>query len=106
MDRLWRRAERRKRMDDGRFADSRRAGDVNLPGQAHTVLQLDVGTDYTIRSDLDAVTDARTVGDARRRINRHLLLDQTGADPSRARRHTRKCRLPRNVVDRGGSVGR
>jgi hypothetical protein len=64
-------------MDDGRFADSCRARDVNLPGQAHTVLQLDAGTNYTIRSDLDAGPNARTVGDARRCINRHLLLDPT-----------------------------
>jgi len=77
MDRLWRRAERRKRMDDGRFADSRRAGDVNMADEAHAVLQLDVGTEYTIRSDLDAGTNARAVGDARRCINRHLLLDPT-----------------------------
>jgi hypothetical protein len=42
-----------------------------------------VGADYTIRTDLDAVTNARTVGDARHRINRHLLLDQTGTAPDR-----------------------
>ena len=77
VDRLWRRAERRKRIDDGPFADRRYAGDVNLPDEAHAVFQLDVGTDYTIRADLDAVPNARTVGDARRCINRHVLTDPT-----------------------------
>jgi hypothetical protein len=48
-------------MDDGRFADSRRAGDVNMADEAHAVLQLDAGTEYTIRSDLDAGTNARAV---------------------------------------------
>jgi len=33
--------------------------------------------DYTIRTDLDAVTNARTVCDARHRINRHILPDPT-----------------------------
>src|SRR6478672_6923196 len=51
VDRLWRRAERRKRIDDGLFADRRCAGDVNLPDEAHALFQLDVGTDYTIRAD-------------------------------------------------------
>jgi hypothetical protein len=32
-----------------------------------------VGTDDTIRADLDAVPEAGTVGDARRCINRHVL---------------------------------
>jgi len=45
--------------------------------EAHAVFQLDVGTDYTIRTDLDAVTNARTVCDARHRINRHILPDPT-----------------------------
>ena len=44
-DRLWWRAERPKRMDNGPFADRRRAGDTNLPDEAHAVFQLDVGTD-------------------------------------------------------------
>jgi hypothetical protein len=77
VDRLWRRAERRKRIDDGPFADRRYAGDVNLPDEADAVFQLDVGTDYTIRADLDAVPNAGTVGDARRCINRHVLTDPT-----------------------------
>ncbi len=55
----------------------RYAGDVNLPDEAHAVFQLDVGTDYTIRADLDAVPNAGTVGDARRCINRHVLTDPT-----------------------------
>src|SRR6478672_7218406 len=77
VDRLGRRAERRKRIDDGPFADHRCAGDVNLPDEAHAVSQLYVGTDDTIRADLDAVTNARTVGDARHHINRHLFLNLT-----------------------------
>ena len=77
VDRLWRRAERRKRIDDGPFADRRYAGDVNLPDEAHAVFQLDVGTDHTIRADLDAVPNARTVDDARRCINRHVLTNPT-----------------------------
>ena len=79
VDRLWRRAERRKRIDDGPFADRRYARDVNLPDKAHAVFQLDVGTDYTIRADFDAVPKAGTVGDARRCINRHVLTDPTAA---------------------------
>src|SRR5580692_4146952 len=76
VDGLWRSAERRKRIDDGPFADRRyAAGDVNLPDEAHAVFQLNVGTDYTIRADLDAIPDARTVDDARRCINRHVLTD-------------------------------
>jgi hypothetical protein len=59
------------------FADRRCAGDVNLPDEAHAVFQLDMGTDYTIRADLHAVTDARIVSDARRCINRHVLTDPT-----------------------------
>jgi hypothetical protein len=50
-----------------------------LPDEAHAVFQLDVGTDHTIRADLDAVPNAGTVGDARRCINRHLLTDPTAA---------------------------
>jgi hypothetical protein len=72
--------------------------------EAHAIFQLDMRADQTIGPDLDAIADTRAVGDARRRINCHLLLDQPGADRSQSRRHTRKCRLPRNVVDRGGSV--
>jgi hypothetical protein len=79
VDRLWRCAERRKRIDDGPFPDRRYARDINLPDEAHAVLQLDVGTDDTIRADLDAVPNAGTVGDARRRINRHVLTDPTAA---------------------------
>jgi hypothetical protein len=79
VDRLWRRAERCKRIDDGPFADRRYARDVNLPDEAHAVFQFDVGTDYTIRADLDAVPNAGTVGDARRCINRHVLTDPTAA---------------------------
>jgi hypothetical protein len=75
VDRLWRRAERRKRIDDGLFADRRYAGDVNLPDEAHAVFQLDLGTDYTIRADLDVVPNARTVDDAC--INRHVLTNPT-----------------------------
>jgi hypothetical protein len=79
VDRLWRRAERRKRIDDGPFADRRYARDVNLPDKTHAVFQLDVGTDYTIRADFDAVPNAGTVGDARCYINRHVLTDPSAA---------------------------
>ena len=79
VDRLWRRTERRKRIDGCPFADRRYARDVNLPDEAHAVFQLNVGTDDTIRADLDAVPNARTVGDARRCINRHVLTDPTAA---------------------------
>jgi hypothetical protein len=43
------------------------------------IAALDVGTDDTIRADLDAVPNAGTIGDARRRINRHVLTDPTAA---------------------------
>src|SRR4029077_15388643 len=79
VDRLWRRAGHRKGRGAGPFPDRRYARDVNLPDKAHAVFQLDVGTDYTIRADFDAVPKAGSVGDARRRINRHVLTDPTAA---------------------------
>src|SRR5262249_23345995 len=53
MDRLRRRSERGKRVNDGSFANRRRAGDADLGDEAHAALEFDPRSDQTIGSDLD-----------------------------------------------------
>ena len=76
MHRLRRRAERRERINDGAFADRRNAGDMNMGDEADAGFELDLRTDDAIRPDLHALVNARAVGDARGRIDRHLVLGQ------------------------------
>ena len=80
MHRLRRRAERRERIDHGAVADRRCAGDVDMGDQAHAACKLDLRPDQAIRPDLHALANARAVGDARGRIDRHLVLGNHGAD--------------------------
>ena len=80
VNRLRRRAERGKRINDGAFADRRHAGDVDVGDETHAGFELDLRPDQAIRTDLNAVADARAIGDARGRINCHLGLGDDRAD--------------------------
>jgi hypothetical protein len=73
-----------------------------VPDEAHALFQLDVGTDRTIPTDLDAVTNARTVGDARHRIAIYSSIRQVPTAPDRATSFAMPT--SRDVVERGGSV--
>ena len=56
------------------------AGDVDVGEQAHAAPQLDLRPDNAIGSDLDELANARAIGDARGRIDRHLALGDDRAD--------------------------
>ena len=53
--------------------DRRHAGHVDMGNQPHARAELDLRADETIGPDLHAVANARAIGDARCRINRHLM---------------------------------
>src|SRR5581483_591066 len=80
MNGLRRRTERGEGIDDGGFADGRDAADVNVGDEPHAVAKLDIRPDDAIRPDFDAIADACPLGHARGWIDRHLFLDQIGAE--------------------------
>ena len=62
------------------FADRGDAGDMDVRDQTYAAFDLDLRPDDAIRPDLDAVTYARAVGNARSRIDHHLALGDDRAD--------------------------